>query len=130
MFEKASRFKLRFETTKGLVSVEDLWDLPLTSAGNKVPNLDSIAVALYTEIKNDPGISFVNKSKKTDNNLAMKLDIVRHIIDVRMAEADARAQATENASKRQRILEILNKRQDDALSQASEEDLRKMLDSM
>ena len=30
MFEKAARLKLRFDTSKGLVTVEDLFDLPLT----------------------------------------------------------------------------------------------------
>ena len=31
MFTKASRLKLRFQSPAGLLSSEDLWDLPLTS---------------------------------------------------------------------------------------------------
>lgn len=34
IFEQASRQKLRFETSAGKLSIEDLWDLPLTSNNN------------------------------------------------------------------------------------------------
>lgn len=127
MFEKAARRKLRFETAKGLLSAEDLWDLPLTGKG---VNLDGIAVALYAQLKNDLGVSFVNKTVSTNEDAQLKFDIVKHIIDVRVEEAAKATAARENAAKKQRILEILNKRQDDALSAASEDELRKMLESM
>lgn len=42
IFEQASREKVRFQTQVGQVSVEDLWELPLSSKANK-PNLDDIA---------------------------------------------------------------------------------------
>jgi hypothetical protein len=127
MFEQAARRKLRFETAKGLLSVEDLWDLPLTGKG---VNLDAIAVALYAQLKNDLGVSFVNKTVSTNDDVQLKFDIVKHIIDVRMAENQAAATARENAAKKQRILEILNQRQDDALRGASEDELRRMLETM
>jgi hypothetical protein len=31
IFEQATRAKIRFSTPVGMLSVEDLWDLPLTS---------------------------------------------------------------------------------------------------
>ena len=56
MFEKASRMKLRFNTQRGVLSVEDLWDLPLIQ-------LDNIAIALNkklqeskTEASSKPGL--------------------------------------------------------------------------
>ena len=50
IFEQASRNKLRFDTNiKGVISTEDLWDLPLTSDTGRV-NLDDIAKALYALI--------------------------------------------------------------------------------
>lgn len=127
MFEKAARRKLRFETAKGLLSVEDLWDLPLTGKG---VNLDAIAVALYAQLKNDLGVSFVNKTVSANDDVQLKFDIVKHIIDVRVEEANKATVARENAAKKQRILEILNQRQDDALRSASEDELRKMLETM
>ena len=50
MFEQASRLKLRFTTARGSLSVEDLWDLPLTSTTGK-PNLDDIAKSLNRELR-------------------------------------------------------------------------------
>ena len=43
LFEIASRKKLRIPTTKGDLTVEQLWDLPLKSTGL---SLDKIAIDL------------------------------------------------------------------------------------
>jgi len=50
MFAFATKKKIRFETSKGLLSVEDLWDLPLTSDNGR-PNLDDIAKGIYKAMK-------------------------------------------------------------------------------
>lgn len=130
MFEKASRLKLRFDSVKGQLSVEDLWDLPLTSAVGKA-NLDAIAVDLYSRLSNAPQISFVNPTANVaDATIQLKLEIVKHVIAVRVAENAARAQATERAATRQRIMEAIEAKKDDAIKGASLEDLQKMLDSL
>lgn len=50
IFEQTSRLKLRFDTTKGMLTAEDLWDLPLTSDAGKA-NLDDVAQSLHRELK-------------------------------------------------------------------------------
>ncbi len=49
MFEEASKLKLRFETTRGLVAVEDLWDIPLI--GNNGFSLDILAMISVVSLK-------------------------------------------------------------------------------
>lgn len=126
MFEQATRQKLRFESTKGLLSVEDLWDLPLDSAVGKA-NLNDVARAVHRDLKADDQISFVSAKQKTDDVAQMKMDIVKHIIQVKLSEADVAKQMREAKEKKQKILEIMSRKQDAALESASLEDLEKML---
>ena len=126
MFEKASRLKLRFDTNKGMLSVEDLWDLPLLSATNKV-NLDDIARSLHRQLKNDDDVSFVNLDRKSDKVVQLKFDVVKYIIEVRLAEADAAKVARENREKKDRLLQLIAERQDDDLKNMPLDDLKKMV---
>ena len=59
IFEQATRAKIRFSTPVGMLSVEDLWDLPLTSARARA-NLDDVARLLDAELKSTSSVSFVN----------------------------------------------------------------------
>ena len=116
MFEKASRLKLKFDTSKGQISVEDLWDLPLT--GNV--SLDNIAISLDRQLKAREGVvSFVKPVEAKVNELQLKFDVVKHIIDVKKADNAAIADARERAAKKARILEIIAKKQDASLENAS-----------
>jgi hypothetical protein len=126
MFEKASRLKLRFESGKGQLSIEDLWDLPLTSKTGRA-NLDDIARNLHKQLKNDDDVSFVIKEKKSDATVQLKFDIVKHIIEVRLAENEANAKLRDNADKKQRILAIMAERQDEELKGKSLDDLKAMV---
>ena len=58
IFMKATQKKLRFDSTQGLLTVEDLWDLPLTGT-NKKANLDDIAIGLDSDCHfGDTSITF------------------------------------------------------------------------
>ena len=76
LFLEASKGKYRYESKVGLISTEDLWGLPETSATKA--NLEDIASLLNNEIK-DKGVSFVRLSK-TDPTLDNKLEIVKYVI--------------------------------------------------
>lgn len=129
MFDKAARMKLRFATRAGNLSVEDLWDLPLSSSTKKV-NLDEIAVELHTELNTRKTISFVNNPAKDTDDTQLKFDIVKHIIDVKMAENAKAVGERELAAKKQKIMEIITQKENEALAGQSLEDLRKQLEAL
>lgn len=123
-FEKASRLKLRFETAKGELWVEDLWDLPLRGNGT---SLNSLAKNLNRKLKDEGEEDFVSPSTRANEVLGLQFDLVKHVIEIRLAEAEAAAQVREKKEKKQKLLEIISRKQDAALEQTPVEDLEKML---
>jgi hypothetical protein len=133
MFAKASRIKLRFDSSKGQLAVEDLWDLPLTSDAGKV-NLDDIARELHKQIKDGEEVSFVKKASSDSQKTAaafavkqLKFNIIKYIIDVRVAENEAAQLARANREQKQKILKFIAEKQDGDLRNKSEADLQAML---
>ncbi len=127
MFEKASRLKLRFDTMQGSLSAEDLWDLPLTNRAGPRTSLDSIAIKLYEELQSTNVVSFVNTPAKADEELQLKFDIVKHIIDVRKKETEDALKERERAERKQKLLNILARKEDNELENLPVDELRKLV---
>lgn len=119
LFETATRNKMRFPF-RGMVSVEDLWDLSLT-------NLDSVFKTLNAEAKKSEEESLLETKSKENEELSNKIEIVKYIVNIKLEEKKTRENARKNAEMKQRLLEIKAKRQDAALENISDEDLDKML---
>lgn len=129
LFELAAREKLRFETPRGQLSVESLWDLPLSSAANI--SLDSIAVSLDAAIRSSAPKSFVSNSTSTENKiLTLKFDIVSHIIGVRLAENKAKAESNEKAAQRRMLQEAIAAKKNEQLLSGDVEALQARLDAL
>ena len=120
MFEKASRIKLRYQTNRGVISVEDLWDLSLES-------LDAIAISLNKKLKESQTESFIKTKTKDTTELELKFNIVKHIIDVKLSEAEARKNAAEKRAKKQKLMDLIAKKQDAELEGKSVDELMKEL---
>ena len=122
MFEHATRNKVRFPF-KGLISVEDLWDLSLT-------NLDSIYKTLNKQVKQSEEESLLNTKTTVDKELDVQIAIVKHIVAVKLAEQEAREKTSAKKAQKQKIMAIIASKQDEALQNSSVEDLQKMLDEL
>ena len=125
-FEQASRLALRFTTPKGSLSVEDLWDLPLTTTGTGA-TLDNIAKNLNRQIKEADTESFVVTATKADAELQLKFELVKHIISVRLSENEAARTAKERKEQKQKLAEILDRKKNAALENLSVEELEAAL---
>lgn len=122
MFEIATRKKLRFPF-KGLVSVEELWDL-------SVEDLDSIFKALNSQLKEVREESLLKTKTKENKELDTKIEILKYIVNVKLEEEDFRLKAKERKEKKQKIMGIMAAKQDESLQKMSVEELERMLDEL
>ena len=119
LFEIATRKKFRFPY-KGMISVEDLWDL-------SVNNLDTVFKALNAESKQANEESLLATKSAEDTILDMKINIVKHIVNVKLAEANERQLAAAKREQKRKLEELIANKQDEALQNKSVEDLQEML---
>lgn len=120
MYKKASQLQLRFNTTKGQLTVEQLWDLPLVM-------LDSLAVSLEEEYKESGKKSFLVAKSKKDKELKLMFDIVLDVLTTKVEEAEAAKLVAETKEHNQRILGLIKQKQDSELEGKSIEELEKLL---
>lgn len=121
IYEAAIRNKYRFPY-KGMITIEDLWDLNFAA-------LDNIYKALSAEKKQDSEDSLITPAV-ANTEIENKIAIVKYVYEVKKAEADARKLASENRKKKERIMEIIANRQDAALQNMSDDELKAMLESL
>lgn len=126
LFERATKQKLRFNTSVGTVSVEELWDIPLTSHGTI--SLDTIAKELNRAVKADDDESFVTKKSTSNTRLTLQFDIVKHIIEVRLAEAEAKLGRKAKKEKQQQILALIADKKNTELAGKTVEELTALLE--
>ena len=130
IFENASRRKLRFQSVVGELTTEQLWDLPLTSKGGRV-NLDAIARSVHAELKGLEEVSFVEcKPDPRKDELELDLEILKHIIAVKLAEREAADQAATKAQRRAKLLDALASKENDELVGMSKDDIMAELNSL
>ncbi|MGL6174809.1 MAG: hypothetical protein ACRC1P_09430 [Cellulosilyticaceae bacterium] len=119
LFEAATRNKMRFPF-KGLITVEDLWDL-------SVQNLDSVFKVLNSEMKQVSEESLLNTKTNENTILEAKIEIVKYIVSVKLEEAERMTKAKEQKEQKQKILSILSSKQEQDLQNKSIEELNEML---
>ena len=122
LFEMATRQKFRFPF-KGMISVEDLWDL-------SVQNLDTVFKALNAESKQAKEESLLAVKSDADTILDAKIEIVKYIVGVKQTEALQRQQAAANREQIRKLQDLIADKQDAELKDKSIEELQAMLNAL
>jgi hypothetical protein len=130
LFEYATRNKLRFHTSRGEITVEQLWDVPLRS--NNDFNLDIIAKSINKALREASEESFVNTLARSAGQVRLEnmLAITKHIIDTKLDEERKHEKRAENKREREKLLEILAEKQEGKLSKLSEAELKRRIDAL
>lgn len=109
IFIAASRNKLRFETSKGYLTTEDLWDLSLSS-------LDNIAKAINRQLKDSQEESFIKKKSNSANSLLeLALEVLKTVINTKQEEADKKAAANQKKAELETLKNLLQEKKGDEL---------------
>lgn len=129
IFERATNLHLRYTTSRGDATTEDLWDMPLSSSDGF--NLDILALALDNEINSTAQKSFVRLHGDPNDIInKLKFDIVKHIIDFKIERNNKAELRKIRKSKRLQIANIIADKKDDKLKNTSLTKLEAMLNDL
>ncbi len=119
-FKLASQQKLRFQTNKGLLSTEQLWDLSLN-------DLDSLAVTLDEEYGKSGQKSFLVKSSLKDKTTKLRFDIVLDVLNTKNEEQQAASEAREIREHNKKIVALIAEKEEEGLKKKSKKELEAKL---
>jgi hypothetical protein len=121
-FREATRQKLRVSTSQGLLTVEQLWDLPLSKLATAIKN-----VKKTLQKDNDDELSFLDESKTVDKTQQLTFDVLKEIYLTKKEEAEAAKNVAEVKAHNEKILSLIHQKQETELSQKSVEELQALL---
>ncbi len=116
----AVKNKFRFESNKGSLAAEDLFDLNLAT-------LDRIAQGLDEKIQKLPRRSFIGRSTASDTTLSQQLAVVEAVINVKQNESDTAKTKAAKAAQRDFLKNLLLKKEEEKLGSLSADEIRAQL---
>lgn len=126
IFEFAARNKLRFPSNRGIINVEQLWDLPLQSRDGF--DLDQVAKAVNVELKAQGEESFVTTAPSPNKlKLEAAMELVKYIIAAKLdLQEAARKRAARNAE-REKLIAALADKEHEAIKGMDADAIKKRL---
>ena len=120
LFFNAVKNKYRFPSKRGNLTTEQLFDL-------SCKELDEIYGELAERVDATPRKSLLSPRTKADSELEDMAEIVKRVFEYKESVRERIEKAQETRQKKQRLLDILAEKRDDALKNMTEEELLKKL---
>ena len=118
--EAVKNSNVRFNLGNGEITVVDLWYYSLE-------RLDSLYTELYSELEATNKASLLKPKTDTSKLLELKLEVVKDVVETKLAEKEAKELKVFNEAKASVIREKLAAKKDRVLDTLSEEELLKQL---
>lgn len=128
LYKKAAQVKLRIQTCKGLLSVEDVWGLSLANLDASIRSLAPLVKKYQTE---DSDLDFLSSNSDTKSEeislLELSFEILKDVYITKKEEANAKAKARETKEFNQKIMSLIAEKQENSLKDKSIEELMAMI---
>lgn len=128
LYKKAAQVKLRIQTCKGLLSVEDIWGLSLANLDASIRSLAPLVKKYQTE---DSDLDFLSSNSDTKSEetslLELSFEILKDVYITKKEEANAKAKARETKEFNQKIMSLIAEKQESSLKDKSIEELMAMI---
>ena len=129
IFKQATKLKLRFSSVRGDLTIEDLWDLPLTSKSNL--SLDGVGKPIQKALRESDEDSLVDVPTTSKNELnSLRLAIIKEIISVKQEENLIKQNQAAIESQKALLKQALASKKVDEINSLSVEEIKKRLASM
>lgn len=123
IYKQASRKMLRFESSKGLLTVEQLWKLSLTALKEMIKSVNE---AVKKESTND-GLDFLEDTFVEQSDNKLKFEVLKDIYTTKLQENKDFALSKEKREQREKIAEIISRKKNAELEGMSLEELENKL---
>lgn len=123
IYKQASRIGLCFSTTKGTLTVDQLWSTPQAVIATALKEVKS----LMKESDGSDELAFLGESSKIAPAVQLTFDILKDVYLTKKAEAEAAVTAKEDKARREKILSLIADKKEESLKNLSVEELEKLL---
>lgn len=129
IFKQATKLKLRFPSVRGDLTVEDLWDLPLTSKSNL--SLDGVGKPIQKALREADEDSLVDVSTSSKNDLnSLRLAIIKEIISIKQEENLIKQNQAAIESQKALLKQALASKKVEEINSLSVEEIEKRIASL
>lgn len=122
MYKQVSQLKLRFQTPKGVLTVEQLWDLSMTDLSTTIKTMKKIL-----KKTDDDDLGFLEEDSKVDKVMELAFNVLKDVYITKKEAAKAIRNTAEIKAHNQKILTLIADKEEESLKGKSVEELKNML---
>lgn len=122
MYKQASQIGLRIQTNKGILSVEQLWQLNQTDLSNAIKSVKKVL-----KKTDDDELSFLEDDKVIDVENELRFNILKDVYITKQAELKALREASDIKKEEQRLLSLIKDKKESAEKELTIEQLEEKL---